>query len=330
MSNNYPYRSLISKEEIMHLYTLMVKIRRFEEKIIEIYPQQKIRTPVHLCIGQEAISAAVGSALQKNDYIFGTHRSHGIYIAKGGDLKKLASELYGKQTGCSKGKGGSMHIIDLAHGICGTTAIVGGNIPLAVGAGLTIKLKGTSQVSCALFGDGATDQGVFYESLNFAALKKLPVIFVCENNFYATHSHISKRQAEDNIYQRGLLFGIPGKRIDGNNVIEVYFTMKEAVERARSLAGPTLIECRTYRWRTHVGPQTDEELKMPPAKEVSSWRKRCPIQKLRSYMKEIGIINEEEEKKLIESIEQEIEESFEFADRSPYPPAEEVYKDVVK
>ncbi|OQX81020.1 MAG: hypothetical protein B6D56_03625 [Candidatus Omnitrophica bacterium 4484_70.1] len=318
----------ISKEKIIQLYSSMVKIRRFEEKIIEVYPQQQMRTPVHLYIGEEAIASGVCAALRKDDYVFGTHRSHGLYIAKGGELKKLVSELYGKRNGCCKGKGGSMHIVDVAHGICGTTAIVGGNIPLAVGAGLTIKLKSTQQVSCAFFGDGAVDEGVFYESMNFASLKKLPVIFICENNFYATHSHISKRQAQDNIYTRGVCLGIPGKRVDGNDVIEVYLTAKEAIERARNSYGPTLIECRTYRWRTHVGPQTDEELGMPPAGELLQWLKRCPIQRLRRCILEKGIMDLEEEKELIKLIEEEIEEAFKFAQTSPSPKPEEVFDDV--
>lgn len=320
----------ITKKQALKIYYLMKKIRIFEEKIVSLYPQQEMRTPVHLYIGEEAIAVGVCVCLEKDDVVFGTHRSHGVYIAKGGNIKELASELYGKQTGCSRGKGGSMHVIDLRCGVFGTTAIVGGNIPLGVGAGLGFKLKGEKRVSCIFFGDGGVDQGTFYESINFAVLKRLPVLFICENNFFATHSHISKRQPLDNIYERGMPLGIPSFRVDGNDVLAVYFKVKEVIDQVRFLNIPVLIECRTFRWMSHVGPQSDEELGTPPAKYLKEWKDRCPIEKWESYIIENNIATKRDLDKITEKIDKEVEEAFIYAKNSPYPPCEDVYKDVFK
>jgi TPP-dependent pyruvate/acetoin dehydrogenase alpha subunit len=246
----------VSPNVLRKMYVTMVKIRKFEEKVAELLlaPKKEITTPCHLYIGQEAIATGVCSVLKKDDWVFSTHRSHGHFIAKDGSLKALMAELYGKKTGCSKGRGGSMHIASPDHGLPGSSAIVGGTIPIAVGAALAFSMQSKDVVSVAFFGDGAVSEGVFYESLNFASLKKSPVIFVCENNFYCTHLPVSECLADTNIYKKAEAFGILGIRIDGNNVIEVYKTAKKAVEEAHSGKGPTLIECITYRWRGHVGP----------------------------------------------------------------------------
>lgn len=318
----------ITNSKIVQLYTAMLRIRRFEEKIVKLYPKQEMKTPVHLYIGQEAIAAGVCCTLTKKDYVFGTHRGHGLYIAKGGSLADLAAELYCKAAGCSKGKGGSMHLVDVKHSVCGSTAIVGGNLPLAVGAGLAISLNKGTQVSCAFFGDGAVDEGTFYESVNFASLKKLPVVFVCENNFYATNSHISKRQPIDNIYTKGVPFGVPGVRVDGNDCIEVYRTARQAVERARAGEGPTLIECRTYRWKTHVGPETDEDLGNSPQRDLPKWIKRCPIKKLRAYITDKHLMSKRNEQALIRKIDKEVEEAFRYARHSPLPKGEDLLTDL--
>jgi acetoin:2,6-dichlorophenolindophenol oxidoreductase subunit alpha len=297
----------------------MVKLRHCEEMVVRLYPEQKMKTPVHLYIGQEAIATGVCCCLQPGDYVFSTHRGHGVYIAKGGDLKRLTAELYGSIEGCSRGKGGSMHIVDKNCGVCGTTAIVGGNIPLAVGAALASSIRNSGEVACAFFGDGAVDQGVFYESLNFASLRKLPVVFICENNFYATHSHQSKRQALDNIFERGTCFGVPGERVDGNDVLAVFSSAQRAIRRARALKGPTLIECRTYRWKSHVGPQSDEDLGFPPKEHLHKWLKKCPIKRFRKWLIKNGVISEKGDRELIKGIDAEIEEAFDFAQQCRMP-----------
>ena len=303
----------MKNEKLLKLYRTMLKIRRFEEKICALYPEQEMRTPVHLSIGQEAVSAGLCLALDKKDRVFGTHRGHGLYIAKGGDLKRLAAELYGKRKGCSKGKGGSMHIIDTGKGFSGTTAIVGGNIPLAVGSALTSAMKGTKEVSCAVFGDGAVDEGVFFESMNFAALKKLPVIFVCENNFYAVHSHTSQRQPVDNIFRRGECFGIPGERVDGNDAELVLIAFEKAVKRARRGEGPTLMECRTYRHKTHVGPESDAELDFPPQKYLKEWLELDPVITLKKRLFDKKILTLKIEKEISRDIDDEISTAFRHA-----------------
>ena len=213
--------SNISIETLRELYRMMVKIRRVELKIEELYPGDEMKTPVHLSLGQEAVAAGVCASLNENDSVLSNHRGHGHYLTKGGDLKAMIAELYCKQTGCTKGKGGSMHLIDTSVGLLGSSSIVGGCIPIATGVALGYVMQKEKRVSVAFFGDGAVDEGAFYESLNFAALKKLPVIFICENNFYAVGSHQRIRQLKDDIYRRAQCLSIPGYRVDGNNVIEV-------------------------------------------------------------------------------------------------------------
>lgn len=306
----------------------MVTIRRFEEKIIEVYPSQDMKTPVHLYIGEEAVAAGVCINLRKDDYIFSTHRSHGHYLAKGGDMKKLVAELYGKRTGCSKGKGGSMHVVDPEVGVCGSTSIVGANIPLSVGAALASTLQSKDQVSISFFGDGGVDEGAFHEALSFASLKKLPVIFVCENNFYATHSHQSKRQPHDHIYKLAEGYLIPGIRIDGNNVLAIYKVAKEAVKRARRGEGPTLIECRTYRWKGHVGPECDIKLGYRTQKELNKWMRRCPIKMFEAFLLRQGVMREKERNEIIKQIDQKIQDAYEYGKESPYPQEEELFDDV--
>jgi len=270
-------KGLIASDQVVHWLRMMILIRKFEEKLVELYPEQEIRTPVHLYIGQEAVATGVCSALSEEDYIFTTHRSHGHYLAKGGDVKALMAELYGKETGCSRGHGGSMHVFDLNKGILGSSGIVAGSISLALGSAMSSVIRDDKRVSVCFFGDGAVEEGVFSESLNLAALYKLPVLFVCENNRYATNSELSNRQPLDTIYKRADAFGIPGKRIDGNDVFEVYQAAAEAVRRARDGEGPSLLECMTYRWKGHVGPGEDTR----DANEVSQWKSNCPITKLK-------------------------------------------------
>jgi len=222
MNENEKITEDVDATLLREMYVTMVKIRKFEERVGELVSQGKIETPCHLYTGQEAIATGVCSSLNKEDFIFGNHRSHGHYIAKGGDLKKLMAEIHTRATGCCGGKGGSMHVIAPEVGLLGTPPIVAASIPLAAGAALAAKLKGTNQVAVVFFGDGATNEGVFYETLNFASLKKLPVIFVCENNFYATHMPIEECSADTDIAKKAEIFNIQGLKINGNDVVEVY------------------------------------------------------------------------------------------------------------
>ncbi len=318
----------MTKKVKIHLLSTMLKIRRFEEKIIDVYPAQDMKTPVHLYIGEESIAAGVCSNLKKDDYIFSTHRNHGHCIAKNIDIKYLMAELYGKVTGCSKGKGGSMHPVAPECGILGTSAIVGGGIPLAVGTALATQLNKDGRVSVAFFGDGAADEGTFHESLNFASLKKLPVVFVCENNFYATNSHILARQPHDNIAKRAEGYNIQGIQVDGNDVLVVYEIAKEAIQKARSGGGPTFIECKTYRWKGHVGPECDYEKGCRPKEELEEWMTVCPIDKYENYLEKDRVITDIEYKAIVKQIDEEIESALRFGKESPFPDERELFEDV--
>ena len=322
----------IPTETLREMYVTMVRIRKFEEVIGELVSKNEIICPCHLYIGEEAVATGVCSALRKDDYVFSTHRSHGHYIAKGGDIKAMMAELYGKETGCSKGRGGSMHLASPDVGLPGSSAIVAGTIPLAVGTALAFSLQKRDSVSVAFFGDGAANEGTFYESLNFASLKKLPVIFVCENNFYSTHMHISACLADTDIYKKAEAFKIPSIRVDGNNIMEVFNVAKRAVEDARCGKGPALIECMTYRWRGHVGPSYDLEKGLRSKEELEYWMNRCPIKALEEFLLEHDFISESEKNKIYENIEEEIEEALVFAKDSPYPDPDEnkVFSNVFK
>jgi len=313
-----PYTD-IPAEHLKRLYAMMLRIRLFEDRVAELYSEQEIKCPVHLCIGQEAIAAGVCIHLKPEDTIFSTHRSHGHCIAKGMDLSSIAAELYGKETGCCRGRGGSMHLAAPEIGIPGTTAIVGGCIPLAVGAALSSFLQKSNSVAVAFFGDGAVDEGTFHESLNFASLKKLPVVFVCENNFYATNSPQKARQPEVGIADRGLSYGIPGECHDGNDVIGVYLSAAEAVRRARAGQGPVLLEYRTYRWKAHVGPDSDIEKGARPKDEYEGWVRRCPVECFERQLIEQKALTSVESAEILRLVEAEIKEAMEFGKKSPYP-----------
>lgn len=307
----------------MDLYRRMVLIRRTEEKIVALYPQQEIRCPIHLSIGQEAAASGVCAALELEDYVFSTHRCHSHYLAKGGNLREMFAELYGKASGCAKGKGGSMHLLDPEKGVLGASAVVGGTIPLAVGAALGAKMQGSGRVTVAFFGDAATEQGVFYESLNFAALKKLPMLFVCENNFFATHTPLSERQVLNNISERGSIYNVPGACLEGSDVVAIYHTAKKMVDRARMGEGPSLLECRAYRWKEHVGPHEDFHLGYRSKEELDEWMERCPIRHLESTLRSLSPAGESELAEIQAAVAMEIEEAVSFAKESPMPhPAE--------
>ena len=313
---------------LRELYRVMLKIRKVELKIEEHYHEDEMKTPVHLCIGQEAVAAGVCANLNVDDYVFSNHRGHGHYIAKGGDLRAMVAELYCKRTGCSKGKGGSMHLVDASVGLLGSSSIVGGCIPIATGSALGSLLKNDNHISVAFFGDGAVDEGVFYESLNFAALKKLPVIFVCENNFYSVCSHQSRRQLKDDIYRRAECLSVPGYRVDGNNIIEVYRVAKKAVNDSRAGKGPALIECRTYRWRGHVGPGPDVALGYQGQEELNKWMERCPVDNFKRLLLDRKITSAKEVNTVHRQVQEEIEDAFAFAKASPLPGEDEILDDL--
>lgn len=312
------------------MYTSMVKIRLVENKVADLVSKKEIICPCHLYIGQEAVATGVCSSLRSEDYVFSTHRSHGHYIAKGGDIRSMMAELYGRVTGCSRGKGGSMHLTAPDVGFLGSSAIVAGTIPLAVGAALSFSIQGNDKVSVAFFGDGATCEGAFYESLNFAALKKLPVIFICENNFYSTHMHISAIQADINLYKRAEGFNIPAIQIDGNNVVEVFQAAREAIENARAGNGPALIECFTYRWRGHVGPNWDIDKGLRSQEEVDWWIGNCAIKRFEELLLDEGILNPKEKQHIYNKIETEVDDAVTFAKNSPFPDPDDSMESVFK
>jgi TPP-dependent pyruvate/acetoin dehydrogenase alpha subunit len=259
------------------LYFSALQIRIVEQTLADLYKLQEMRTPSHFDLGQEAIPAGVCECVGKDDHLFSTYRNHGWYLAKGGDMNRMVGELYGKVTGCSKGFGGSMHLLDLAVGFEGTTALVAAAIPHAVGAAFAFKYKKSRQVAISVFGDAATEEGIFHESAMFAILRKLPVVFICENNDMAVNSHIKYRQPPIPIHERTKALGMPTVLVDGNDAFQVYYATKEAVERARSGGGPTFIECTTYRILEHCGPNLDFGLGHRTEEEAKEWAKKDPI-----------------------------------------------------
>lgn len=297
------------------LYAAMLRLRTIEEYIAQIYPKQEMKCPVHLYTGQEAAAVGACAALRQDDVVFTTHRSHGWYLAKGGDLNAMIAELYGRATGCSGGWGGSMHIIDVRAGVMGASAIVGGALPHAAGSALAFQMQGSDRVAMAGFGDSTLETGIFHESMNFAALKRLPAVFVCENNQYATYTHIRDRQPDVAIHARAASYGIPGVLVDGTDVIAVYRAAQEAVARARAGGGPTLIECQLYRWREHVGPNYDYDVGHRTKEELDGWMARCPIEKLEMA----GVVSQAEADALRQHFTREMEQAIELARQAPLP-----------
>lgn len=308
---------------VRSMYSTMVRIRVCEERVAQLLVDREIGCPTHLCTGQEAIPAGVCAALRAEDFVFGGHRSHGHYLAKGGDLKELMAELYGKRTGCARGRGGSMHLVAPEVGVLGTVPIVGATIPMAVGTALAATLQRADRVSVSFFGDGAVEEGVFHESMNLAAGRRLPVLFVCENNLYSSHLELLERRAKDNLVQGAEAHGMPGHVLDGNDAVAVYRAALEAVERAQGGGGPTFLECRTYRWRGHVGPSLDMDVGVRRKDELGVWRARDPIARLRSQLVGRGVL-EEELDAAARDAEKEVEDAVLHARQAPYPDASEL------
>lgn len=298
----------------------MLRVRRVEEKIVELYPEQEMRCPVHLCIGQEAIATGVCANLTSTDAVFSGHRAHGHYLAMGGDLKAFWAEMYGKATGCCRGKGGSMHLIDLNAGFVGSTPIVASTIPIAVGAAFAAKMQGLNKVVVIFFGEGAAEEGAFHESMNFAALKQLPVIFVCENNLYSVYTPLAERQPPDrqlSVLAQG--YGMPGSLGDGNNLQAVYTLAHEAVQRARQGNGPSFLEFTTYRWREHCGPNYDNHIGYRTEAEYLEWRQRCPVERTQADLMAQGVLTPAALDAVERQIQEELEAAIAFAKTSPFP-----------
>ena len=303
----------------------MKRIRAVEETIAKRYGEGKMRCPTHLCTGQEAVAAGVGAALRKDDFVVSTHRAHGHYLTKGGNLNRMMAEIYGKATGCSSGKGGSMHLIDESVGFMGSTSIVGGTIPVGTGIGFSISLHGTDQVSCVFLGDGATEEGVFYESINFAALKKLPVLYICENNLYSVYSPLGVRQpAGRNIFEMVRCLGVQSESGDGNDVLDVYTKVSNAVKSIRTGNGPYFLEFATYRWREHCGPNFDNDIGYRTEDEYLQWKTKDPIVSLEATMLQNQTITGGEIVQMDEQLTSEVTSAFEFAETSPFPSPAEV------
>ncbi|MBU4252060.1 MAG: thiamine pyrophosphate-dependent dehydrogenase E1 component subunit alpha [Candidatus Omnitrophica bacterium] len=319
----------LSKDKLARLYRQMLRIRLCEESFIEPILQSVIKCPVHLCTGQEAVAVGVCSALQKEDFIFGNHRSHGHYLAKGGNLNRMVAEVYCRSTGCAKGRGGSMHLRDVSVGMLGSAPIVAGTISLALGAALAIKIKRENKVVVSFFGDGAAGEGVLYEALNFAALKKLPIIFVCENNLYSTHMPIKDCRVSENIFEIAKPFSIKTWQVDGNNIFKVTEKAKNAVSLCRKGEGPVFLEFLTYRLHGHVGPDDNVQgmhTDIRPPEEIKCWLKKDPVLQLKNYLLNKKVISKPKLKVLEMGVDREIKRAHKFALASSFPEKSELNK----
>jgi acetoin:2,6-dichlorophenolindophenol oxidoreductase subunit alpha len=305
----------IPKEMLLKMLYDMFLARAFEEKVNEMFMQGKIHGTTHLGVGQEALAGGVSNALRPEDWIQPTHRGHGHCIAKSGNVKSIMAELFGKNTGTCKGIGGSMHIADVSAHNMGTSGIVGGTFPIAVGMGLALKMQKKDSIVTCIFGDAANNQGTFHESLNLASIWKLPILFLCENNMYGMSVPIAYSMAVDNVAVRGASYDIPSKIIDGNNVLEVYSNVAEIAEYIRSGNGPFLLECKTYRW---LGHSKSDPRKYRTKEEEKEWKDRCPLKFFKGYLLENGHITESEFEEMSEQATEAIEEAVRFAESSPY------------
>jgi TPP-dependent pyruvate/acetoin dehydrogenase alpha subunit len=314
-------RELVSKEQGLYLLKKMREIRQFQERVVALYPTDVMVTPVHLHIGQEAVPVGVCANLNKEDTISFTHRTHGPALAKGMDMKRLMAELYGRTTGCSKGRGGSMHVIDVENGMFGSSSIVGGGIAVGVGSGLAIKLKNENRIAVSYFGDGATDCGAFWESINFAALREIPVLFVCENN------HLSNTMKKaDHMYAdlgRVAKEFMTTFQADGTDVLDVFSKGREAVQYIRKMSRPAFLECPTYRWMKHQGADRDDL----PYNQVDT-NEACPIRRLEKYLLENRLATSGEIASLVADIERTVDEAIAFAANSPFPHPDDLIMEV--
>ncbi|MCP4674615.1 MAG: thiamine pyrophosphate-dependent dehydrogenase E1 component subunit alpha [Deltaproteobacteria bacterium] len=314
----------ISDEKRRRLLFEMLRIRRLQLRIESEYHLDEMKTPVHLCIGQEAVAVGVSANLEQHDYISSSHRSHGHYLAKGGDLDALVAELFCKETGCSRGRGGSMHLVDTAVGHMGSSSIVGGGIPIGTGLALAAKMRREGRVSVVFFGDGAADEGVLYESINFAMLKDLPVVYVYENNQVSVCSKVESRHAGPVIFHYLPEYRMPCTLVDGNDVLAVHEEARVAVDRARNGGGPSFIECVTYRMRGHAGAGSDAHLGYRTEEEIAAWEKRDPVSMFSRTLHDEGVLDDEQYRAMTARADAEIDRAFRFAVASPLPGEEQL------
>lgn len=303
----------------------MVRIRRVEETLAELYPAGEMRTPTHFSIGQEAVAVGVCGALRRDDVVYSGHRCHAHYLAKGGDLHGMVAELYGRETGCARGRGGSVHLNDPDVGVIASSAILGQTMAVAVGTALAFTMDGRDQVAVTFFGDGTVEEGIFHETLNFAVMRRAPVLFVCENNGFSTHTRLEVRQpASVSIHARAASYGMPSRLVDGNDVFAVHAAAREAVAHARGGAGPFFLECTTYRWREHVGPQWDYDKGYRTKAEVDSWIARCPIRRASERLLSEGVSTPERIAAMGRASQNEVDEAVAAARAASFPAVEDL------
>lgn len=322
--------SNLSKEEVVSLLKRMLTIRYTEQRIAQRVSEKVIHTPCHLYIGEEASAVGVCNALKKTDYVFSTHRSHGHFLAKGGDIKELFAEIYCKETGCSGGRGGSMHLCDPSIGLLGSSSIVAGGLGIGLGPAFKSVIMGEDNVSIIFHGDCVPEEGIWSESLNFAAIKKLPVIFVCENNLYAASAPLEDRRKNDNIEEVAKAIGMDVEVVDGNDVFAVYAAAKRAVEKARNGDGPQFIETRTYRWLGHVGNRDDIDVGLRSLEELNYWKKRCPIANLEEKLLNNKIITNDEIDSMHQEVQDLVNEAENYAINSKKPDPSTLLNNVYK
>jgi len=321
----FPVPELTSAKAAEFLWKMLL-IRQTELKIEELYHFDEMKTPVHLNLGQEAVAAGVCMHLSREDAIFSNHRSHGHYLAKGGSLKELIAELYCRETGCSKGRGGSMHVIAKDVGHWGSSSIVAGSTPHAVGAALAFQMQKKAAVAVSFLGDGACEQGIFFESMNWAALKKVPVLFVIENNFYAVNSHISVREANEFLYKRARAFDIQSQRVDGMNPLDVYASADAALKHVRSGRGPFVLEYVLQRWRMHVGPGDPNAALYREPEELEDGYRRDPVKEFIEHAVRVGLLKEKNIAQIRAQVDAEVADAFAFAQHSPLPDGKDLAK----
>lgn len=319
----------VSARLLLRLHYDLLRVRRVEQTLAELYKEQEMRTPVHFSIGQEAVAVGVCAALTSRDVIYGSHRCHAHYLAKGGNLVGLIAELYGRETGCARGRGGSVHLTDASVGMVAASAILAQTIPVAVGSALAFQMDRRPQVAVAFFGDGAVNEGVFHESLNFAAVRRLPVLFVCENNLYSTHSPLSVRLPKGTeIYRRAQGYQIPAEKVDGNDVFAVYRSARRAVERCRHGRGPVFIECATYRWLEHVGPLEDYDRGYRTKEEAEAWKRKDPVKRSARALIEWGLATPAVFGEFEAQIAEEIAKAVAEARQAPWPDPHDLLRNV--
>ena len=311
--------SEVRREQLLRMYRDMLRIRMIEEGIADRYAEQEMRCPVHLSIGQEASAVGVCHALMHTDRVFSTHRCHAHYLAMDGNLNAMLAEIYGKAAGCIGGRGGSMHLSDPAKGLIASVPIVASSIPLAVGTALSDQIDGNKNVSVTFFGDASVEEGVFHESANFASLRKLPVLFVCENNLYSVYTPLKHRQPSRPLTELARAHGMNSMHADGNDVVAVFKAAHEAVERARRGDGPTFLLLDTYRWREHCGPEFDNHIGYRTEAEYEAWHIQCPIKKSRENLQSQKILLPSDEDDMVAVFKWEIDNAFEFAKKAPLP-----------